>query len=95
MSNPVLWGAIFTGVIALATLVYVVLTLLLWKQTKAAAEAAKISANAAQSSAQTLGNLYRPFLSVASIRIRKQPPSADAWMIDWTLKNFGLFRRRA
>jgi len=87
--NPVTWGVIFTGVITVETLIYVVFTVGLWKQTKAAAEAARISADAARSSVQTLGNLYRPFLGVAGIYIKGQPPSADAWLIVWTLKNFG------
>src|SRR5579871_1255654 len=89
MIDPMVWSAIFTGVIAAETFAYVWLTRRLWQQTKAAAEAAKISADAARSSALTLANLYKPFLGVSSIRVRPQAPFADAWMIDWTLKNFG------
>ena len=49
--DPTTWGAIFTFVIAGATIVYVIFTRLLWQETKKAADAAKQSADAARISA--------------------------------------------
>jgi hypothetical protein len=88
MTNPIVWGAIFTGVIALETLFYVVFTRRLWKQTKAAAEAAKLSAEAAKQSTDIVAKLHRPFLGVTKISSTGSPTIAPAW-INWTLKNYG------
>src|SRR5260370_3231567 len=46
--DPIIWSAIFAGVIAIETLVYLILTARLWRATKKAAEAAIISAEAAK-----------------------------------------------
>jgi hypothetical protein len=51
MRDPIIWSAIFTGVIALETLAYLIFTRRLWQATKQAAEAATVSAEAARVSA--------------------------------------------
>ena len=51
MTHPTIWSAIFTGLIAVETLVYPIFTRHLWHATNEAAEAATASAEAAKVSA--------------------------------------------
>jgi uncharacterized protein YpmS len=51
MTDSTIWSAIFTGLIALETLVYLIFTRRLWQATNEAAEAATASAEAAKVSA--------------------------------------------
>jgi hypothetical protein len=86
--NPVIWSAIFTGVIAVETLLYVVFTVGLWRATKMAAEAAKTSAEASKQSTEITASLHRPFIGLGRLAPRTDQNSRT-WIIAWTVKNFG------
>ena len=95
MTNPILWSAIFTGVIALETLVYLILTARLWRATKQAAEAAtasadaaKVSSDASKKSAEIAASLHRPFVGLTELVFRDGMDSRT-WALSWTIKNFG------
>ena len=89
----------FTGVIAVATLAYVVVTFLLWKATKRSADAAKAAADAAKKSADTATDsarlaresytaLHRPYLGVSKVE-REMPPHDPHWQVNIELENYG------
>lgn len=82
---------IFTGVIAAATLVYVGCTILLWRATRDAAQAATVSADAARKSADFLAALNRPYMGVHRVAFTSGPSSQNGpvWQISWEIKNFG------
>jgi len=96
-------STIFTGVIALETLFYVVFTIALWKSTKKAADAAKasaeatkvaadaarMSAEAAKSSADITAQLNRPFVGLSHLSIESGWKESAAWRVVWAIKNFG------
>jgi predicted negative regulator of RcsB-dependent stress response len=74
MTDLTNWSAIFTGVIAVETLVYIIFTWRLWQATKQAAEAAtesakaaKVSADASKQSADISANLQRPFIGLTRL----------------------------
>jgi hypothetical protein len=86
---------VFTGVIAAATVVYVVLTKRLWEETKKSAEAAKVSADAAKLSAEAAKKsadidaaLHRPYLGV-SVLTRHNDYNQEMWAIRCCVKNYG------
>ena len=86
---------VFTGIIALATVWYVVVTTRLWKETrrsadaaKSSAEAAKLSAEAAKASADTDAALHRPYLGVSVLQ-RHTQYGAGMWAIRCRVKNYG------
>lgn len=81
--------AISAVITTLATITYVVLTILLWRQTKRAADAAKIAAEAAKLSSDVAANLHRPFMGLQNVRIQVGGHGADLWSIAFALKNFG------
>jgi hypothetical protein len=93
--DPIIWSAIFTGVIAIETLVYLILTARLWRATKKAAEAATISAEAAKvssdaskQSAEIAVGLHRPFVGLTHL-IFRDGMNTRTWGLSWTIKNFG------
>jgi hypothetical protein len=95
MRDPIIWSAIFTGVIALETLAYLIFTRRLWQATKkaaeaatASAEAAKVSADASKQAADIAAGLHRPFMGLARLVLRTDMNSRT-WVIAWTIKNFG------
>lgn len=79
---------IITGVIALATIAYVVFTVLLWRATGKSADAAKQSADAAKQSADTLGALHRPYLGVSRIE-RLHVVHLGEPFVEVSITNFG------
>ena len=79
---------VFTGVIAAATVVYVILTKRLWEETKKSAEAAKLSAEAAKKSADIDAALHRPYLGV-SVLTRHNDYNQEMWAIRCCVKNYG------
>jgi hypothetical protein len=84
-----LWLTLFfTFVIALATIAYVFLTGQLWRETKKTAEAAILSAQAAQASAAATAGLYRPFVGLVTTP-HVNDPNASWWRISFALRNFG------
>jgi hypothetical protein len=95
MKDPIIWSAIFTGVIAVETLIYLFYTGRLWRATKKAADAATISADAARMSADAAklsadiaAGLHRPFMGLARLDLRTDMNSRT-WVVVWTIKNFG------
>jgi hypothetical protein len=85
----------FTGIIAVATVWYAVVTRRLWTETKrsadaakASADAAKVSADAATRSANVTAALHRPYLGVSALR-RDNDYNADMWVIRCCVKNYG------
>ncbi len=93
MSNAL--TVVFTGVIAVATVVYAVVTFFLWRATKRSADAAKesadsakLSAEAAKKSADISAALHRPYLGVSLLE-RHNDYGADMWAIRLCVKNYG------
>lgn len=93
MSNALM--VVFTGVIAVATVVYAVVTFFLWRATKRSADAAKesadsakLSAEAGKKSADIDAALHRPYLGVYELR-RHNDYNVDMWAIRWCVKNYG------
>jgi len=80
--------AFLTGVIAIATIVYVVLTARLWKETKKSADAATKSAEAAKKSADGTAALYRPFIGLESLPTERLS-SNTIWEFPSKLWNYG------
>lgn len=80
--------AISAFVIALATVVYVVVTCFLWRATKRSADAAKLAADAAKKSSDIGAALHRPYLGVP-ILTRHNNYNEEVWAIRWQVKNFG------
>lgn len=62
------WMVIFTFVIAIATIVYALFTYFLWQQTKKAADATALLAQAAKDTAETAIELNRPMLGIDEIK---------------------------
>lgn len=98
MSNAFM--ALFTGVIATATLVEAVVTVLLWRATrrsadaaKASADAAKISADAAKKSADIDAALHQPYLGVSLFK-RDNDYNLELWAIRCGVKNYGTLPAR-
>jgi hypothetical protein len=83
----------FTGVIALATVAYVVVTAFLWKATKQSADAAKASADAAKKSVDIDAALHRPYLGVSLFR-RHNDRNAELWAIHCAVRNYGTLPAR-
>ncbi len=82
------WTAVFTIVIAAATVTYVWFTRRLWIATKAAAEAAKDSADAARQSAEIAAALHRPYIGVLSFKFVGHRNKL-LWWVACAIKNFG------
>ena len=79
--------AIFTAVIAVATVTYVIYTKKLWRETKRAADAAK---DAVELSRQSFVALNRPYIGIS--KIDRKPPrhfQDGLLQIDVQLMNFG------
>lgn len=73
---------------AAATVVYAFITLLLWLQTKKAANAATISAKAAKQSADVAAALHRPFIGL--VPLRSSSAHGDPhWSVPMEVRNFG------
>lgn len=92
--------ALFTGVLTLATIFYVVFTFLLWRETKKSADAAAKLAQAAKDSADMAAELNRPILGIAEVTLVEVPgahlPGVRAIIpgvrqIIVTLQNYGTF----
>jgi hypothetical protein len=98
-------SAVFTAVIAVATIVYVTYTRRLWRETKASADAAKasadaakVTADAAKKSADIAAELQQPILVVWVIRfveppvhpLNFNPLSSDLLDLQVMLKNLGV-----
>ena len=85
-----------TAVIALATVVYVVVTICLWKATKRSADAARSSADAAKLSAEALVNSERAWLVLERIDAGDSIPlqgteggPLKTWFAVVTMRNCG------
>jgi len=92
--NPATVSAFFTGVIAVATILYLIFTVALWRATKKAADAAtdsagaaKVSADAAKQSADIAARLNRPYIGVS--RLDRRNDDSRTWVIAWAVRNFG------
>jgi hypothetical protein len=70
-----------TAIIAVATVVYVVFTIGLWRETKKSADAAKTSADMGAA-------LHRPYLGVPVLTLYNSP-NPGSWVVRWEVKNFG------
>jgi hypothetical protein len=79
---------LLTGVIAVATIVYVLLTGKLWTETKRSADAATVAALAAKKSAEIAAALHRPFMGLSMVTHRSGW-GTDSWEIVFVLKNYG------
>lgn len=86
---------VFTGIIAVATVAYVVVTKRLLRETmrsasgaKDSADAAKISAEVAKRAADLDAARHRPYLAV-SVFQRSNDFNADQWVTQWVVKNYG------
>lgn len=93
MSNAFM--LLFTGLIAVATVAYVVVTCSLLRATKRSADAAKESADAAKLSAEAAKKsadidaaLHRPYLGVPEFKIHNAY-DADIWAVRCEVRNFG------
>jgi len=85
----------FSGVIAVATVVYVIFTKRLWEETKRSAHAAKLSADAAKDSAEATKRsaeidaaLHRPYVAVSTF-LRYSAYNQDTWANECCLQNYG------
>lgn len=95
--TPDLATAAFTGVLTFATIVYVIFTCLLWRETKKSADAAAKLAQSAKDSADAAMELNRPNLGVDKVQllpisslgedIQALVPGARNVVV--TLKNYG------
>jgi hypothetical protein len=79
---------VFTGIIAAATVAYVIVNVFLWRATKRSADAAKVSADAAKKSADISAALQRPYLGVSLLQ-RRNDYKEDMWTIRCCVKNYG------
>lgn len=86
MNNALM--AIFTGIIAVATVAYVIVTCRLLKATKKSADAAKLTAEAAKRSADTDAAVHRPYLGVSELK-RHNEWNAVMWAIRCCIRNYG------
>lgn len=91
-----MWSAFFTFVIAVATIAYVAFTQRLWKETKKAADAATVSANAARMSADAAKKdveiqvaLHRPYVGISRFWLTNTV-NADPWAVTCEVRNYGL-----
>jgi hypothetical protein len=96
-------NAVFTFVIASATIAYVILTKRLWKETKRTAEAAvrsadattiaanaaRASADAARIAAETASQMQRPFLGLVDGSLENNP-NDQYWRFPLTVRNHGV-----
>ena len=84
-------SAVFTIVIAAATVVYVIFTQKLWQETKRSADAAKDSAEAAKVAAEISATLHRPFMGLhrAALQNGDNWQHDPGWRISWGVSNFG------
>lgn len=95
--TPDLTTAAFTGVLTVATIVYVIFTCLLWRETKKSADAAGKLAQSAKDSADAAIELNRPNLGIEEVQllptsslgegIKALVPGARQIIV--TLKNYG------
>ncbi len=83
--DPVVFTAIFTGVIAISTVVYMIITALLWKATKQSVDASRKSLEIAE---RTFEASHRPYLGIDRVS-RKTPPGDPRWWIVVRVRNFG------
>lgn len=88
MARPAIVGLIFTGVIAVSTVLYTVFTIRLWRATKKAADAAKASADAAKNSADIATALHKPRIGILRFGLNNDRDS-NPWVIGCVIKNFG------
>jgi hypothetical protein len=81
----------FTAVIAVATVAYVVCTILLWSETKKAAKAAKDAAGESKRSTDLLAALNRPYMGVHQVTLASSAVTQNdpIWRITWAIRNFG------
>lgn len=86
--DPLTLGAIFTGVIAVATIVSILVNVAQWRSTRKAANAASVSAEASRKSAEIAAALNRPDVGVPSFTYTREQHLA-VWPIEWKVKNFG------
>jgi hypothetical protein len=103
--DPPVLQTISTAIIAVATVFYVVCTILLWLSTRKAANAAAASAEAAtrsadattlaadasKTSADLLTDLHRPYMGVHQIALigGANYQNQPLWQISWEIRNFG------
>lgn len=107
-AGPLWWKdptVLLTGVIAVATVGFVVCTVALWLSTRRAANAATIAAEAAKKSAEAtieaaaaarksadlLSAQHRPYVGVLAVELvgGSNAENGSIWLIAWTVKNFG------
>ena len=87
LRDPASFSAVFTFIIAVATVAYVIYTAKLFKATKSTAEAAKNSAEIAQ---KAFFLSHRPYLGISQCK-RQEPPHDPHFLISLETKNFGAF----
>jgi hypothetical protein len=94
-------STVFGGVIAAATVAYVICTIALWRSTKRAANAAMISAEAAMKSADAaagmaaagkrsadvMAGLHRPFMGISKLQLADR--NTRTWRIVLSIRNYG------
>jgi hypothetical protein len=81
---------ILTGIIAIATIAYVVCTIFLWIATKRAAEASVTAANEGRKSTDLLAALNRPYMGVHRVAFPNPAGQNEImWGISSEIKNFG------
>ena len=76
----------------LGIIIYVVVTILLWSQTKRSADAATVAAQAAKATAESSIALHRPYMGLQTVLLRNSPTNwhhEPAWRIEWNVLNFG------
>lgn len=88
--------AVAAFIAALATLAYLIATILIFRETKKAADAAAEAARAATQSADLASELHRPFMALESVILRNaiEPKQTNwrqdsTWIIDWSIANLG------
>jgi hypothetical protein len=81
---------ILTGVIALATIAYVVCTVFLWIATKRVADASTVAANEGRKSTDLLAALNRPYMGVHRVAFPNPAGQNEImWGISSEIRNFG------
>jgi hypothetical protein len=96
--DPNFYAAVFTGVIAVATIAYVTVTAYLFRATERAAKAAGGSAKAAQQSAdlarQAFFASHRPFVGISRCQLDTSPEPGSvygkAMRVRFEARNYGL-----
>lgn len=100
--DPLTVSTIFTGVIAFATVVSLIVNVLLWRTTRKAANAATSAAEAANKSADAATQqaevsrrtleisaaLNRPYMGVSKFE-RVSDRNSPLWVVVWVIRNFG------